>query len=192
VVPEAPQEPVGRAVEAAALARFAEGLRDRSAAVLVRGEPGIGKTTLWRHAVAAAEASGVLVLAVGCVEAEMPIAMCALADLLEPVLGDVLDELPTSQREALSGALGLETGARLPADRIALPRAVMTALGALTERAPVLVAVDDAQWLDPASGRLLAFSLRRLVDRPLGALITLRGGPGAPDPLALTRCFGSA
>lgn len=161
---EARHEPAGRALEAAALERFADGLWRRSAAVVVRGEPGIGKTTLWGYALAAAEASGELVLTARCVEAEMPVTMCGLADLLEPVVS-VLDELPIPQGEALAGALGRETGARLPPDRIALPRAVTVALRALSERSPVLVAVDDVQWLDPASARLLAFALRRLVDR---------------------------
>jgi predicted ATPase len=181
---------VGREVEVAALERFGARIHHGSAAVLMRGEPGIGKTTLWRHALAAAEACGVLVLASRCVEAEMPIAMCGLADLLEPVLGDVLGVLPPSQREALSGALWLEPDCRSSADRIALPRAVTATLRALTDRAPVLVALDDVQWLDPASGRLVAFALRRLVDRRLGALITVRGGAGEPDPLALERWFG--
>lgn len=186
---EARHEPAGLALEAAALERFADGLGRQSAAVVVRGEPGIGKTTLWGYALAAAEASGVLVLTARCVEAEMPVTMCGLADLLEPVVS-VLDELPIPQGEALAGALGLETGARLPPDRIALPRAVTAALRALSERSPVLVAVDDVQWLDPASARLLAFALRRLVDRPLGALVTLRGGSFETDPLALELCFG--
>src|SRR5215207_5373545 len=77
---------VGRESEGARLAAFVDDLHRGAAAVLVRGEPGIGKTALWREALAGAEASGVGVLATRCVEAEMPVALCGLADVFEPVV----------------------------------------------------------------------------------------------------------
>jgi DNA-binding CsgD family transcriptional regulator len=185
-------ELVGRDEELAFLADFVRGLGERPGAVLVRGEPGIGKTALWRESLAAAERHGVRVLAARCAEAEMPIPLGTVTDLLDPVFPEVADTLAEPQRHVLSAVLGLETDGRVRPDRLALPRALVAALRALAAAAPVLVAVDDVQWLDPTSVRALAFVARRTGDAPIGMLATLRGGPDERDPLQLDEAFDGA
>ncbi len=130
---------------------------------------------LWRAAVEEAEAAGATVLVTRCVEAEMPIAFGGLADLLGESLPEVAEELPEPQRAALAAAVGLETPQDESPDRIALPRAFTAALRVLSVRAPVLIAVDDVQWIDPPSRRVLAFAIRRLTEAPVGVLLTQRG-----------------
>jgi DNA-binding CsgD family transcriptional regulator len=178
-------ELVGREAELAQLSRLAD-LTAGSRGVVIRGEAGIGKTALWRAALDAAERAAVRVLATRCAEAEMPIAFGGLADLLEEAFDDVSQDLPAPQREALGVAIGMVA----PDDHsygIALPRALLAALRLLARRAPVLVAVDDVQWLDPPSRRVLAFAARRLGDEPIGLLATHRGDD--PDPLELARAL---
>jgi DNA-binding NarL/FixJ family response regulator len=183
-------ELVGRADESARVAAFVEALRERPGALLIRGEPGIGKTVLWREGVAAAERAGVRVLAARCAEAEMPIPLGAVADLLDPVYAEIESALAEPQRLALAAALGLATDATDAPDRLTLPRALVSAFRILGDRAPLLVAVDDVQWLDAASLRVLAFALRRTGEARIGVLTTLRGGPAEREPLTLADAFG--
>ena len=178
-------ELVGRSRELARLADFAAGLPDGPAALLIRGEPGIGKTILWREGVAAAEREGVRILVSRCTEAEMPVPLGAMSDLLDPVFEEIADELVEPQRRALAGALGMETATGTP-DRLTLLRGVAAAFRALAANAPLLLAIDDAQWLDPASARVLSFAARRLGDEPIGVLETVRGTAEVPDPLGLS------
>jgi DNA-binding NarL/FixJ family response regulator len=167
------------------LVDFASRLREGPTALLIRGEPGIGKTVLWREGVAAAEREGVRVLVSRCAEAEMPIPLGAVSDLLDPVFDAVSDDLAEPQRHALAAALGIETNAAGRPDRLALLRALVAALRALASDGPVLLAIDDVQWLDPASARVLSFAVRRIGEQPVGMLATLRGGAEQPDPLGL-------
>jgi DNA-binding CsgD family transcriptional regulator/tetratricopeptide (TPR) repeat protein len=183
-------ELIGRERETRELRRFVELLPDRARSALVRGEPGFGKTMIWRDAVAAAEAAGVKVLAIRCAQVEMPMALGALSDLLEGAFGDIADELAGPQRRAMAAALGVEDPPPVVTDGLALPRAVVAGLRLLAERAPLLVAIDDVQWLDAGSRRVLAFALRRVGGLPFGVLVTLRGGAGVPDPLDLAEAFG--
>ena len=157
--------------------RFVERLPDGMRAVLVRGEPGFGKTMIWREAALAAETAGVRVFATRCAEAELPIALGGLCDLIEPAFGEIADELAEPQRRAIAAALGVEDAAPVVPDSLTLPRAVVAVLRLLAARTPVLLAIDDVQWLDVASRRVLAFALRRSGALPIGALVTLRGGP---------------
>jgi DNA-binding CsgD family transcriptional regulator len=119
----------------------------------------------------------------------MPIPLGTVTDLLDPVFSEVADALAEPQRHVLSAALGLETDARVRPDRLALPRALVAVFRALAAAAPMLVAVDDVQWLDPASARALAFVARRTGDAPIGVLATLRGGPDEREPLGLDGAF---
>src|SRR5215211_767836 len=142
------------------LARSAEGPR----ALVIRGEPGIGKTTLWRAAIERADAQGVTVLSARCVEAELPLGLAGLADLLEDTFP--VDRLAEHEHAALAAAIGLEPPREEPHDAVALPRAFRSALRALAVESPVLVAVDDVQWLDATSARVLSFAARRLGRAP--------------------------
>jgi DNA-binding NarL/FixJ family response regulator len=182
-------ELVGRERELATLVDFVAQLHEGPAALLIHGEPGIGKTILWREGVAAAEREGVRVLVSRCAEAEMPIPFGALSDLIGSVYDDVADDLPDPQRTALAVALGIESDARGRPDRLALPRALVAALHDLADDGPLLLAIDDVQWLDTASARALTFAARRLDDSPIGVLVTLRGGVDEPDPLQLADAF---
>ena len=177
-------ELVGRSREQARLVDFAARLREGPGALLVRGEPGIGKTILWREGVAAAEHEGVRVLVSRCTEAEMPVPLGAVSDLLDPVFEEIADELVEPQRRALAGALGMETATGTP-DRLTLLRGSSPRSARCAANAPLLLAIDDAQWLDPASARVLSFAVRRLGDEPIGVLETVRGTAEVPDPLGL-------
>lgn len=126
------------------------------------GEAGIGKSVLWRAAVDEAAAQGLLVLQFAAVESERSLAYCGLSDLLAGVLADALPGLPDTQRRALEVALLLREPERQALDRRTVGTAVLALLAELARRQPVLVAVDDLQWLDPPSAAALAFALRRL------------------------------
>lgn len=185
-----PFELVGRERETGELKRFVERLPDGMRAILVRGEPGFGKTAIWREAALAAETAGIRVFATRCAEAELPIALGGLCDLIEPAFGEIADELPERQRRAIAAAFGVEDPPAVAPDGLTLPRAVVAVLRLLAARTPVLLAIDDVQWLDAASRGVLAFALRRSGALPIGALVTLRGGPSVSDPLDLANAVG--
>src|SRR5215207_6054550 len=145
----APRPPVllGRAGERQALDRLLENVRGGQSAVLVvRGEAGVGKTALLHYC--ARQAAGFRVAQIAGVEAEMELPLAGLHQLCAPMLAQ-LGELPAPQRDALSTALGLSSGA--PPDRFLVALAVLTLLSAVAEERPLLCLGDDAQWLDGAS-----------------------------------------
>jgi DNA-binding NarL/FixJ family response regulator len=183
-------ELVGRDEERARLAAFVVALTAGPHALLIRGEPGIGKTVLWREGVRAAQRSAVRVLVSRCAEAELPIPLGAVADLLDPAFEEIQDVLPEPQRRTLAAALGIATDGRTRPDRLAVPRSFLAALRALAEDAPLLLAIDDVQWLDASSARVLAFAARRIHDAPIGVLATLRGRAEQREPLGLAEAFG--
>jgi len=176
-------ELVAREDERARLRQFIGDLADGPSGVVIRGDAGIGKTMLWRTAVEAAGQAGVKVLLTRCAEAEMPLALGGLADLLEDAFSEVEQELAAHQRKALALAVGAESPTEEASAGIALPRAFLACLRSLADRGPVLVAIDDVQWLDPPSRRIIAFALKRLGDAPVGILATQRGD--TDDPLDL-------
>jgi DNA-binding CsgD family transcriptional regulator len=151
-----------------------EVLRDvrsgRGRAVMVRGEAGVGKTALMEYAVAAAAEDMRLIRAAG-VESEMELAFASLHLLCVPLL-DRLQALPAPQRDALEVAFGRREGAT--ADLFMVGLAVLTLLSQAAEERPLLCVVDDAQWLDRASGQVLAFVARRLLAEPVGLLFAAR------------------
>jgi DNA-binding CsgD family transcriptional regulator len=165
---------VGREAERSALDRLLHDARaGTSGALLLLGEPGIGKTSLVDDAVARAD--GMLVVRVHGVESEAAVAFAGLVELLRPLLGK-LDELPAHHAGALRVALTLEPGP--PPDRLTLGAATLGVLAAAAEDTALLVAVDDAHWLDAESLGAIAFAARRLQAERIAAVIAARTGEG--------------
>jgi DNA-binding CsgD family transcriptional regulator len=170
---------INRYAERAALDSLLQVLRGRRSGVLVlRGEPGVGKTALLDYAIESA--AGLRIAHVSGVESEMELAFAALHQLCAPMLGE-LDRLPGPQRAALEVAFGLRDGD--PPDRFLVGLAVLSLLSAAAEQQPLLCVVDDAQWLDRASSQVLAFVARRLVAEPVGLLAAVREPGGDFDGL---------
>lgn len=145
------------------------------ATLLVDGEAGIGKTSLCDAAVAKARERGFEILITHPVEAEAELALVGIGDLLEPVLEQVLPELPGPQARALRAALLLDEESS-GVDVRALGVAFLNVLRIVASERPVLVLVDDLQWLDPASAGLLRFASRRLGSEPIALLLARRAG----------------
>jgi DNA-binding CsgD family transcriptional regulator len=184
---------VGREAELGVAEEFLGRLRGGPAGLVFEGPPGIGKTTVWAGAVARAGGE-FWVLSARPAEAEAGLAFGALADLLDPVPGGVLEQLPAPQRHGLAVALLREEPGPRPVDQRSVAAATLSVLRALAATRPVLLAVDDLQWLDPSSAHVLGFAIRRLDALPVGVLACLRadeGGAVSFDPgraLAGGRC----
>ena len=176
-------ELIGRDEELQRVQRFLG--RPGARALLIAGEAGVGKTSLWHAALARAGVAGMRVMAARPTEAETSFAHAGLGDLLG-AHPEALDELPSPQRQALEAALLLAERAQ-PPDPQAVARATLAALRALAGAAPLLVAVDDVQWLDPPTAAVLAFAARRLADEPVGLLLAERTASPGPAPLGLDR-----
>jgi DNA-binding CsgD family transcriptional regulator len=155
-------EIVGREEELASLHAFVSEARGGPAGLVIEGDAGIGKSTLWLAGVEHARAQGLRVLSSRPAEAERGLAHAGLGDLFDDVLDDVLPALSLPRRRALEVALLLEEASGDPVDHRALAVAVREVLQRLSEREPILIAVDDVQWLDPSSSSALVFALRRL------------------------------
>ena len=180
---------VGRDGELEAAAEFFDRLKGGSAALVFAGEPGIGKTTLWMEAVERARRGSLVVLSARPVAAEVRLGFAALADLLEPVAGDVIAGLPEPQARALAVALLREDPGDGRLDRRAVGAATAGVLAALARRAAVVVAVDDLQWLDGPSARALEFAVRRLERLPVGLLACERTGADRKTVLEVDRAL---
>jgi DNA-binding CsgD family transcriptional regulator len=156
--------------ERAVLVGLLEDARAGQSGVLVlRGDPGIGKTALLEHAIGASADMRAL-RAVG-VEAEMELPFAALHQLCAPLL-DRLDGLPGPQRDALATTFGLSGG--VAPDRFLVGLAVLGLLSDVAEVRPLLCVIDDAQWLDRASAQALAFVARRMLAEPVAMLFAAR------------------
>jgi DNA-binding CsgD family transcriptional regulator len=172
---------IGRDEELRALVAFLDETAGGPAAIVLEGEAGIGKSTLWLAGIEAARSRGFRVLVSRPAEAERGLPYAGLGDLFEHVLETVLPGLPAPRRRALEVALLLEED-----DHVSDPRtlgvAVRNALEVLARDAPVAVAIDDVQWLDPSSASALAFALRRLDEQSMLLLLARRLGEGAETP----------
>ncbi|MCA2216962.1 helix-turn-helix transcriptional regulator [Jidongwangia harbinensis] len=175
----------GRVTELAAIGGFLDTLPGGATALVLNGEAGMGKTTLWHHGVANARARGYRVLLCRPAEAEAALTLSALGDLLDGVLDLVAPDLPAPQVAALEVALLCRAADDPPWPERALAAATLSAVRALARSGPVLLAVDDAQWVDEASCRLLSYLARRLADEPVGLLATRRTESPAPPPFGL-------
>lgn len=147
----------------------------RSSRLVIRGEPGIGKTALIDYAVG--EAAGMRVIAARGVEFEAGVPFAGLHELLRPAFGSI-ERLSPIHAAALRSSLGL--GERIEADRLIVGAAVLDLIAVYSDEAPLLVTIDDAQWLDRASAEAIAFALRRLVADPVAVLVAVRESEDSP------------
>jgi DNA-binding CsgD family transcriptional regulator len=171
---------VGRSDALAPARELLDGVAGGPAALVYDGAAGIGKTTLWEAALDDAAARGFRVLATRPGESDAGVAFAGLVDLLEEVARPLLHVLPRPQRTALSAAI---LDADAPTQELALGTAVRNVLRQTALAAPVVVAIDDVQWLDAASARALEFALRRLDADPIAVVATSRHGrTPAVDP----------
>ncbi|TDC52955.1 helix-turn-helix transcriptional regulator [Jiangella ureilytica] len=166
---------VGRSGEQSRLRRLlADAKEGHGRALVLRGEAGIGKTTLVDHA--AAMAGGFRVLRAAGVESEAEIPFAGLQVLLAPLAdgsGDAFGGLPDSHARALRAAFGTVTA---PTDPLMAGAATLMLLSELAERAPLLVLLDDAHWFDRSSAAALLFAVRRLSSDPVATILTARDG----------------
>jgi DNA-binding CsgD family transcriptional regulator/tetratricopeptide (TPR) repeat protein len=172
---------IGRAAELDALGGLlADARRERGRALVIRGEAGVGKTALLDAL--AQRADGFEVLQVAGVESEMELPYAALHQLCRPLLGGI-EHLPVPQRAALEVAFGVSAGR--PPEEPLVALAVLSLLSAHAGDAPLLCVSDDAQWLDRASARVLAFVARRLLADPVVMVFATReltpGSTGLPE-----------
>ena len=173
---EGNREIVGREAELGVLREFVENAPSGGGLVLVGG-PGIGKTTLWQAGLELARAQGVRVLRARPSDAEARLSFAALTDLLDGVETTVGTGIPAPQRRALEVALlRSEAGARPPSGERAIALGLLNVLRGLAEHEPLLVAIDDIQWLDAASADALSFVARRLEGVPVRFLLARRSG----------------
>jgi len=165
---------VGRDSELDVLRDFVASIAVGASSLVLEGEAGVGKTTLWEAGTAEAEARGIRVLAARPAASETALSFSGLGDVLDTVLEQALAPLPEAQKRALSRALVLDDDEGPPPDPHAVGVAFMNALRALAEEGPVVIAVDDVQWLDAASSSALVYAARRLRAERVGALIARR------------------
>src|SRR5512133_3598151 len=160
----------GRSSESELLDRLLDDARaGRSAVLVIRGEAGVGKTALMRHA--ADRAAGFRVAQVSGVESEGELPFAGLHQLCAPYL-DRLEGLPAPQQDAMRVALGLCSGAA--PDHFLVGLAALTLLAEMAEAQPLLCLVDDLQWLDNATGHVLGFVARRLLAEPIALVFAIR------------------
>lgn len=178
---------IGREPELAALGRFLDSVASGSGAALVAGPPGAGKTTLWLATCEEARRRGHRVLVARPTESETTFSFAALSDLVGDVLDEVWNDLPLPQRTALSVALLREPPGASALDQRAVATGTLTALRILSRASPVMVAVDDVQWLDSASESVLGFVVRRLGTEPVALLLAHRAADADMPPLRLDR-----
>jgi len=187
-----PIDLVGRTVEIDEIDRFLDSIvatPPSPVGLVLEGPAGIGKTSVWAAAVERARTRGIDALIARPSEAEASFAFQALADLCSPIATEIAS-LPGPQRRSLEIAFLREdpaAGESVDAHGVAL--AASTAIRGAAARRPVLIAIDDGPWLDPASAGALTFLVRRLTDRRVGVLLSQRVEVPGPAPLDVDRAL---
>ena len=176
---------VGRDTELGAIEEFLAEVQMGPGVLLLDGAAGAGKTTLWNAAVAGAVQRGFRVLSCRAAATEAKLSFSGLDDLLDGVVGEVSDSLPAPQRQALDAVLlrGPSTGA----DARTVCRAVLETVRLLAGSGPVVLAVDDVQWLDRPSAQVVEYLVRRLGGEPVAVVLAWRSAPADALPLGLAR-----
>src|SRR5271170_2880499 len=161
-----------RRAERDALGGLVDAVRSgESRALVVRGDPGVGKTVLVDHLAGRASGAGCRVARAPGVQSEMELAFAGLHQLCTPMLGH-LDGIPGPQQDALRTAFGLAAGP--PPDRFFVGLAVLSLLSEVATERPLICVIDDEQWLDRASAQALGFVARRLAADPVGLVFAAR------------------
>ena len=150
-------------------------------ALVLAGDAGIGKSTLWLAGIAAAHSRGHLVLASRPTAAEMGLAHVVVGDLFGDVASRVLPALPPPRRRALEQALLIGDAPDDPIDPRTLGVAIHSALELLARDGPLLLAIDDVQWVDSSSVEAVGFALRRSTDAGVRLLLARRSPAETPS-----------
>lgn len=167
---------VSRARELDAITTFLDAIGTEPAGLIFDGEPGVGKTTLWLATSDEARRRGMFVMSARAAAGESVMAYASLADLLSGVDADALAGLPEPQRLGLERALlRREAAPGNPTDQRTVAAGLLSVVGRLAEQIPVVIAIDDLQWLDPSTQRAVMFAARRLRGR-VGIVATVRAG----------------
>jgi DNA-binding CsgD family transcriptional regulator len=188
-----PTQIFGRDAELRTIGAFLDVLASSPGALVLAGPAGAGKTTLLRAGAALAAEHGFTVLRTMPAPGDMRLAFAGLADLLEPSLEAVTTGLPPPQARALRMALLLQEAPAHPPEPRVIATAFRSAVSLLARSAPVLIVIDDVQWLDPPSNEAVGFAVRRLQREAAGLLCAQRtSSPGHELPLELDRARLSA
>jgi DNA-binding CsgD family transcriptional regulator len=164
---------LGRDRELSALAGLIDQIGEHGGSMVVLGEPGVGKSALLRTAAGHGRAAGLQVLETTGVECEAQLPFAGLHQLLRPVLG-LADQLPDGQRRALASAFGAGAGSQ--PERFTIALAALNLLADAAARTPVLMVVDDVQWLDRPTQEVLVFMARRISADPIVVVGGVRNG----------------
>jgi DNA-binding CsgD family transcriptional regulator len=170
---------VGRDHERRLLSGLVDSLSVGGGAVVILGEPGMGNTSLLRFVADHASRQDVSVHMLHGIESEAVLPFAAITDLLWP-MQEHLATLPTIQRQALETCLALSPGP--PHGPLAACAGTLGVLAAAADERPLIVLVDDLQWLDAESAQILLFVARRVVDERLAMVFTVRAEPGTSPP----------
>lgn len=179
---------VGRDEELRSIEAFLERVEMGPAGLVFAGEPGIGKTILWDAAVERCRRES-LVLSCRCLGTEASLSFAGLSDLVGSVLEEVAPTLPVPRRHALEVALFLSEPGDQHVNARAIGLALLDVVRGLASRRPLVIAVDDLQWLDSSTSRVLQMALHRLSEERVGFLATVRKPSDTRIPLELERSF---
>ena len=172
---------LGRERELAEIDRFVAAAPSGPRALVLEGSAGIGKTTLWEAGIGTADAAGIRVLDSRAAESEATLSYSGLGDLFDPVFDEAGTGLPEPQRRALDAALLRADDAVPVPDRRAISLGALGVVRTLAARSPLLIALDDVQWLDTSTANVVAFVLRRLAEEPVRIIASQRHGAGTPS-----------
>jgi len=180
---------VGRDRELVELASVLDAAHHGPIACVVYGPAGIGKTTLWREALARISGQGYRLLTCRPAESEAELSFGGLRDLLDGVPGRVLADLPEPQRHAVDVALLRQAADEPTLGYRAVAVALLGTMRRLAADTPVVLAVDDAQWLDRPTAEAIEYVARRLGTERGCVLATMRGDHESPSPFGLAQAL---